>query len=71
MLKTLMLTVLVATVAAASPTAFAASSSIKRYHGAPPYVPGQIFNYNTIALRHWGACWCPVRSHFRAPYAGW
>jgi len=38
--------------------------------GAVRYVPGQIYNYNTIALTRWLHCWCPTRRHFRAVYTG-
>lgn len=68
MLKALTLAGLIGIIVAGpTPSAVAAVRyrvhHVMRIHVAPRYVPGQIYNYNTVALRHWRlpCCCCCCR----------
>jgi hypothetical protein len=59
MLKTFVVASLVGTLVAVIPTTFAAAAPRHHVRIAPRYVPGQIYNYNTLATaRRWWPCGC-------------
>jgi hypothetical protein len=65
MLRKLILAVLVGTLVAAMPITSAAATPRHHLSVAPRYVPGQIFNYSTLAVarRRWPCC-CACWHHW-------